>query len=216
MSAVTALVILTLATPPDAPASDAKSATAGSLHPRLEMLEAGVEDRGGIEASFRVLPVDMRLPSGFQGVYRVPGREDLMMRGNGALFAIFPRSQYRRAGAGLLPVTPADLHYSIGMPGGFNYPGGFLRDDVAPPDPRIASRVAGRVRLKPVEQVEQQAERKSEPGGARDVGHDAATPLNAMPAISEAARAKPAAAIAPAPIKTIDDLKLGPPVLARE
>ena len=114
------------------------------------MLEAGIDDRGGLEKSLRVLPVDLRVPSGFQSVYRVPGEEERMMRGSGALFAIFPRSLYRRTSEGSTPIIPAGTVYSIGMPGGFTYPGGFLRDDVAPPDPRIATLVDRRVRLTPI------------------------------------------------------------------
>ncbi len=176
------------------------------------MLEAGIDDRGGLEKSLRVLPVDLRVPSGFQSVYRVPGEEERMMRGSGALFAIFPRSLYRRTSEGSTPIIPAGTVYSIGMPGGFTYPGGFLRDDVAPPDPRIATLVDRRVRLTPIADA---------PALRTALEHERASPVRAidiasteaMPAISEAARlrAVPPQAIGShrAPLPTIDDLKLG-------
>lgn len=212
MSVLHAIVLLALAAPP---AAEGDSATAGPLRPRLEVLEAGVEDRGGIEKSFRVLPVDLRLPTGFTGVFRVPGREDLMMRGNGALFAVFPRSQYRRFGNGVLPVTPADVHYSIGMPGGFSFPGGSLRPfgspDAGPAqqdEPAVtgARRLDARVRPTPTEAT---AEAKTD---AR------AVPVNMMPAICEAplARAASAASRKPATrVLTLADLQLGPAVVER-
>lgn len=188
-----------------APAAHRTTVQLSPLRPKLEVVDQGVEDRGGIEKSFRVMPLDLRVPSGFQQVYRVPGSDDLLMRGNGALFAVFPRSLYRRTAVGNLPVVPADVHYSIGMPGGFNYPGGSLDGEAAPIDPRIATRIDGRVR--------QSAE------SAATAPADAADPgaANAMPAISEAARARPSRVPAkPMIIESIEDLRLGPPVLARE
>jgi hypothetical protein len=175
------------------------------LRPKLEVVDQGVEDRGGLEKSFRVMPLDLRVPSGFQQVYRVPGSENLLMRGNGALFAVFPRSLYRRTVVGNLPVVPADVHYAIGMPGGFNYPGGSLDGQAAPIDPRIATRVDGRVR---------QGGETAATAPAEAVAPAAA---NAMPAISEAARARSSRDSAkPAVIETIEDLRLGPPVVTRE
>ena len=81
------------ATPPaTAPAAAPQPSTShrttvqlSPLRPKLEVVDQGVEDRGGIEKSFRVMPLDLRVPSGFQQVYRVPGSDDLLMRGNGAL-----------------------------------------------------------------------------------------------------------------------------------
>lgn len=225
------LAMIALATPPAS--DDRDSVSAGPLRPRLERLEAGVEDRGGIEKSLRVLPVDLRLPTGFTGVFRVPGRADLMMRGNGALFAVFPRSQYRRFGSGLLPVTPADVHYSIGMPGGFSYPGGSLRPfgEQSPADRDAASsadgplspqaptsdgarRVDARVRPKPVDPVEA--------GDATPVAEGEVPPaVNMMPAICEAPLGRAVAGSTAthrgrARLLTIADLQLGPAVLVRE
>jgi hypothetical protein len=88
------------------------TAAAGPTRPRLDIVDAGREDVGPLATSLRADPVDQRLPTGFDRVYRVPGSESLLMRGNGALFAVFEESVYRRAGAALPPGTV----FHIGMP----------------------------------------------------------------------------------------------------
>lgn len=94
------------------------NAAAGTLHAPLRAVDPGREDIGGISTSFRMEPLDLRLPTAFGRVYEVPGDEDdLLMRGNGALFAIFPRSTYRFDGNGPRPSVPAGTVFRIGMPG---------------------------------------------------------------------------------------------------
>lgn len=182
------------------PAPQSAPASAGALHPRLEPVEQGVGDRGGFQRSLRVLPLDLRLPSGFQQVYRVPGQADMMMRGNGALFAVFPRSVYRRTPLGTLPVAPPDTHFSIGVPGGFRYPGGWLDRSRVEPDPRIATRVDGRWRGD--DAVMLRPDRSGDP-----------CTTGSMPAISELSM--PMVALPPRtprpeePIRTVEDLRLG-------
>jgi len=85
---------------------------AGPTHSRLDIVDAGREDVGPLATSLRADPVDQRLPTGFDRVYRVPGSESLFMRGNGALFAVFEESVYRRSGA----VLPPGTVFHIGMP----------------------------------------------------------------------------------------------------
>ncbi len=105
---------------PIRPASPVRRATgtaaAGVLNPRLEIVEAGTEDTGGLATTLRVDPLDQRLPTGFQRVYRVPGSDSLMMRGNGALFAVFPVSSYMSTRGGTVPALPAGTVFHIGMP----------------------------------------------------------------------------------------------------
>lgn len=200
------LFLITLAAPPAADVGHRTTVQTSPIRPELEVVDQGVEDRGGFEKSLRVLPLDMRVPTGFQQVYRVPGREDLLMRGNGALYAVFPRSVYQRTPVGAVPIVPADVHFSIGMPGGFAYPGGYLHHDSAAPDPRIATRVDARVR----------------PKAATPIVEDRAViqrSIEEMPAISEAPRAARAGSSSPAAplrIRSLADLRLGPPVLVRE
>jgi hypothetical protein len=108
------------------------------------------------------------------------------MRGNGALFAVFPRSVYQRTPIGTIPLAPADVHFSIGMPGGFAYPGGFLHHESPAPDPRIATRVDARIRPKAAASI------------ADDDG-SAPSSVEEMPAISEAPKAARSAARKGAP-----------------
>ncbi|RLS67468.1 MAG: hypothetical protein DWH97_00635 [Planctomycetota bacterium] len=93
------------------------NAAAGQLHDKLEAIDAGRDDLGGHATSFRLMPLDMRLPTSFQRVYRVPGDESKLMRGNGALFAVFPQSAYRRANGQDVPQVPPGTVFHIGMPG---------------------------------------------------------------------------------------------------
>lgn|GEM_PF-1954639 len=88
------------------------TAAAGVLRPQLEILDAGREDIGPLATSLKSQPVDARLPTGFHRVYRVPGSDSLLMRGNGALFAVFSESVYDGGRA----VLPPGTVYHIGMP----------------------------------------------------------------------------------------------------
>lgn len=97
------------------------TAAAGLLHDRLEVVEAGSEDVGPLSTTLRDDPFDMRVPTGFSRVYRVPGRDDLLMRGNGALFVVFDESVYRRTRRGTMPVVGDGAVFHIGMPGGLRF-----------------------------------------------------------------------------------------------
>lgn len=90
---------------------------AGPLRDNLESVDAGTEDVGALGASFREQAHDARLPTSFQRVYRVPGEDGKLMRGNGALFAVFPESVYRRTARGVKALAPPGTVYHIGMPG---------------------------------------------------------------------------------------------------
>jgi hypothetical protein len=90
--------------------------------PRLKSLDQSVEDTGPLSRSFRVPPTDLRGPSGFQQVYRVPGQEELLMRGSGELFAVFPYSSYLPTRRGLVPTIPAGTVFYIGLPMEPNFP----------------------------------------------------------------------------------------------
>ena len=75
-------------------------------------------DRNSLSHSLRVMPVDLS-PHGFERVYAVPGRDDLLMRTNGALYAVFDQSTYsrdpQRRGA-MRAVVPAATVFYIGRP----------------------------------------------------------------------------------------------------
>jgi len=98
-------------------------------------VEAGVGDVGA-RAVGRIEPrLDLRLPTGFDGVYQLnktdifgtgsPGEpsQSVYMRMDGGLMAVFPRSVYRDAGpaggGGLIPQIPAGTIFYIGkLPAG--------------------------------------------------------------------------------------------------
>ena len=88
------------------------TAAAGVLRPQLEIVDAGREDIGPLATSLKSQPVDARLPTGFHRVYRVPGSDSLLMRGNGALFAVFSESVYDGGRA----ILPPGTVYHLGMP----------------------------------------------------------------------------------------------------
>ena len=80
-------------------------------------VDAAVADRNSLSTSLRAMPVDLS-PHGFQRVYSVPGRDDLLMRSNGALYAVFSQSSYardpRRGNA--VVTVPASTVFYIGRP----------------------------------------------------------------------------------------------------
>lgn len=80
-------------------------------------VDASVADRNSLSTSLRAMPVDLS-PHGFQRVYSVPGRDDLLMRSNGALYAVFSQSSYARdprRGSTVVTV-PASTIFYIGRP----------------------------------------------------------------------------------------------------
>ena len=92
-------------------------ASAASGTPQdFERVEAGVADVDPLTAGLRQLQLDLRMPAGFEHVYRVPGREDLFMRVNGGLYAIFPRSRYDQGRFGPVPQVPDNTIFHIGRP----------------------------------------------------------------------------------------------------
>jgi hypothetical protein len=102
---------------------------------RLVPVEQGVGDVGPASRSLRVAPLDLRQPSDFDRVYRIPsgvgpgvgrggllappGPGDRFARVNGAVTAVFPRSQYTVTSRGLVPDVPAGTVFYIGrLPAG--------------------------------------------------------------------------------------------------
>lgn len=112
------------------------NAEAGPLRDDLEAVDPGIEDVSALGTSLRVPAHDARLPTGFQRVYRVPGQDGMLMRGNGALFAVFPESVYRRSPRGATPIAPPGTVFHIGMPGDVHH---------APPPPAARALAPGQV-----------------------------------------------------------------------
>jgi hypothetical protein len=87
----------------------------------LSPVDQGVADVGPLSASSRVVPRDLRVPSGFDRVYRFgtggAGGEKYA-RISGGITAVFPRSQYVPTRDGYEVQTPAGTVYYIGrLPG---------------------------------------------------------------------------------------------------
>lgn len=80
-------------------------------------VDAAVADRNSLSTSLRAMPVDLS-PHGFERVYAVPGRDDLLMRSNGALYAVFSQSNYARdpRRGNLRVVIPPSTVFYIGRP----------------------------------------------------------------------------------------------------
>ena len=104
--------------PAPAPAPAPSSAPAGSATGPLQQVDQASADRHSLSQSLRVMPVDLS-PHNFERVYQVPGRDDLMMRTNGALYAVFEQSSYARdpqRKGQLKAVVPAATVFYIGRP----------------------------------------------------------------------------------------------------
>lgn len=100
-----------------APAAFAQNA---SPDPRLKPVEQGRGDTGPLATSSRVAPADLRLPLGFEKVYRLDSGgsrtpADLFARRSGGVTAVFKRSQYSQAGNGaLVAEIPAGTTFYLG------------------------------------------------------------------------------------------------------
>lgn len=87
--------------------------------PPLEPIEQGTTDANPLAAPARVQPLDLRLPLGFDRIYRVvePGRSAMNQRyarSSGAITAVFPRSQYTPTRDGVIPEIPAGTVFYLG------------------------------------------------------------------------------------------------------
>jgi hypothetical protein len=91
--------------------------SAESARDQRTVVDPTVGDRHSLSESLRVMPVDLS-PHGFDRVYAVPGRDDLLMRTNGALYAVFSQSIYGRdPKKGTTRVLiPASTVFYIGKP----------------------------------------------------------------------------------------------------
>ncbi|MCC6970641.1 MAG: hypothetical protein IT434_10515 [Phycisphaerales bacterium] len=89
------------------------------VEPPLEPVPQGTVDANPLAAPANVQPLDLRLPLGFDRVFRVvePGRSMLNQRyarSSGAITAVFPRSQYTPTRDGVIPEIPAGTIFYIG------------------------------------------------------------------------------------------------------
>lgn len=82
----------------------------------LKPLDQTVEDTSPLSISLRQIERGLREPTAFDQVYRVPDRDDLLMRIEGGIYAIFPQSVYTHGKNGTLPLIPAGTVFYIGYP----------------------------------------------------------------------------------------------------
>ncbi len=81
----------------------------------LRPIEAGSLDSSPLAGSMQLLPIDLRLPTGFDQVYRVEtGHGPAFARMNGGLRAVFPRSEYGLGQSGVEAQIPAGTTWVIG------------------------------------------------------------------------------------------------------
>ena len=94
-----------------APAAGAQELDVRALKP----IDPTVEDTGPLSVSLRELQVDLRGPVGFEHIYHVPGYEDeLYMRVDGGLYAVFPQSVYTDTRWGPVAMIPNSTIFYIG------------------------------------------------------------------------------------------------------
>ncbi len=84
----------------------------------LEPVEQMIDDISELGFSLRQVERDLRQPSDFGKVYRLPGRDDEFMRIQGAVFAVFPRSvyAYNKKSKKIWPVIAFGTEFYIGPP----------------------------------------------------------------------------------------------------
>jgi hypothetical protein len=106
MPVVTTAVLAAASLAPAAHAQDRREPSPNAVP---ELVDQRVADRNSLGHSLRVMQVDLS-PHGFERVYKVPGRDDLLMRTNGALYAVYSQSAYaadtQRKGA-IKAIVPA-------------------------------------------------------------------------------------------------------------
>lgn len=86
--------------------------------PLLRRVDEGVSDRDPLVASLKIPITDLRVPTGFEGVYQAASAEghDVFVRRSGAIWAVFPRGVYSRSEGRTLVGMPPGMSFSIGVP----------------------------------------------------------------------------------------------------
>jgi hypothetical protein len=92
--------------------------------PMLQLVDPARQDVGPLSDSLRDVNIqtDLRSPAGFQNVYRVPGRDDMLMRASGGIYAVFPQSVYVATDQGVMVEVPPGTIYTIGAPSNWMLP----------------------------------------------------------------------------------------------
>ncbi|MHC4081795.1 MAG: hypothetical protein ACYS15_03600 [Planctomycetota bacterium] len=108
----------------------------------LQPIDQSIEDVSVLSMSLRQIEPGLRQPNDFSRVYRVHGREDLYLRQQGGLYAVFPESVYAVNKEGQLrAVIPGGTTFYIGPPP--------ILDPEPPPDEvPVKGLIQGRIDLR--------------------------------------------------------------------
>lgn len=111
--------------PPGTPVLQSTGANtgAGSNGQAIEPIEPWMEriipmgrDTGLLSESLQQPQLQLAFPLGFDSVYQVRGRKDLFVRQSGAVYGVFPKSEYITTKDGVYAVWPAGTSFYIGAP----------------------------------------------------------------------------------------------------
>ena len=95
----------------------AAPAAAAQTSVDLEPIDQTIEDVSVLAMSLREVEPGLRQPNDFSRVFRIPGKQDMFMRQQGGLYAVFPGSVYGVDKKGkLLAIVPNDTMFYIGRP----------------------------------------------------------------------------------------------------
>lgn len=83
---------------------------------QFERVDEGVADLSPLSVSLRIRETGLHAATNFNQLFRVPGREDLLMRVDGGLYAVFDQSFYVQFPGGAFPVVPNNTVFHIGRP----------------------------------------------------------------------------------------------------
>ena len=92
-----------------------EAASCRMQQPPGEPIDPGIEDRGPLSESLRIIQPGLEQPHQFEKIYRIIGPEgEMLMRGSGGLYAVFPRSEYVLTRKGPLAKVPPGTVFYIG------------------------------------------------------------------------------------------------------
>lgn len=94
------------------PTSEGTPIQSSSQAVRLTPRDQMVDDQGALDVSLRRIEPGLELPSGYRHVYALS--QGGLMRANGGLAAVFPKSIYVQTREGVIPDVPAGTRFVIG------------------------------------------------------------------------------------------------------
>ena len=77
-------------------------------------VDGGIEDRGSISGTLKVVRTNLLQSQSFEQLFRVAGSKDIYIRKAGGLQAVFRNPAYLGSGDDAIPLVPAGTIYCIG------------------------------------------------------------------------------------------------------